>query len=158
MKKYAIEIRWGLIFTGIALLWMVFEKLMGWHGEKIEVHPIYTNFFAIIAIVVFVFALRDKRRHLGGTMSWMEGFVSGAIISVIVAILSPLSQYIVHTFLSPEYFPNAIAYAVENQGITREEAESYFNLQNYIWQSAIGGLVMGLITSAIVSLFLRKKE
>jgi len=157
MKKYAIEIRWGLIFTGIALLWMVFEKLMGWHGEKIEVHLIYTNFFAIIAIAVFVFALRDKRRYLGGTMSWMEGFVSGAIISVIVAILSPLSQYIVHTFLSPEYFPNAIAYAVENKGMTQEAAASYFNLQNYIMQSAIGGLVMGLLTSAIVALFVRKK-
>ncbi len=38
MKKYATEIKWGLIFTIVALLWMVFERLMGWHGENIAQH------------------------------------------------------------------------------------------------------------------------
>ena len=155
MKKYALEIKWGLIFTGVALLWMVFEKLMGWHGEKIEMHPVYTNFFAIIAITVFVFALRDKRRQLGGVMNWKEGFIAGAIISVVVALLSPLSQYIVHAFLSPEYFPNAISYAVENGKMDQQAAAAYFSLKSYIVQAAIGGLIMGLITSAIVALFVR---
>jgi uncharacterized membrane protein len=158
MKKYAIEIRWALVFTGVALLWMVFEKMMGWHGEKIAVHPVYTNFFAIIAIAVYVFALRDKRQKLGGKMSWKEGFIAGLIISILVALLSPLSQYIVHTFLSPEYFPNAIEYAVESEQLTREKASSYFNLQNYMIQSAIGAIILGVVTSAIVALFVRTKS
>lgn len=157
MKKYSLEIKWALIFTAVALLWMVFEKAMGWHGEKIEQHPIYTNLFAILAIGLFVFALREKRKQLGGTMTWQQGFISGLIISVIIAILSPLSQWITHTFISPEYFPNVIRYAVENGKSTREEAEAYFNLRSYILQSAIGGLVMGVITAAIVSLFVKRK-
>lgn len=157
MQKYAHEIKWGLIFTAAALLWMVFEKAMGWHGEKIEQHPVMTNLFAIVAIAVFVFALLEKRKKLGGVMSWKEGFISGLLISVVVAVLSPLSQWLTHAVISPEYFSNAIAYAVESGKSTREEAGNFFNLRSYILQSAVGGLVMGALTSAIVALFVRRK-
>lgn len=157
MQKYAHEIKWGLIFTAAALLWMVFEKAMGWHGEKIEQHPVMTNLFAIVAIAVFVFALREKRKKLGGVMSWKEGFISGLLISVVVAVLSPLSQWLTHAVISPEYFSNAIAYAVESGKSTQEEAGNFFNLRSYILQSAVGGLVMGALTSAIVALFVRRK-
>ncbi len=157
MKKYALEIKWGLIFTAVALLWMVFEKAMGWHGEKIAVHATYTNFFAILAIAVFVFALLDKRRQLGGSMSWKQGFFSGLLITLVVAVLTPLSQWITHTLISPEYFPNIIQYSVVNAKMTQAEAEAFFSLGSYILQGSIGGLVMGVITSAVVALFVRKK-
>ena len=158
MSKYSHEIKWGLIFSAAALLWMVFEKAMGWHGEKIEQHPVMTNLFAIVAIAVFVFALLEKRKKLGGAMSWKEGFISGLLITVVVAILSPPAQWLTHTVISPEFFDNVIAYAVEHGKATQEQAESYFNLQSYMVQSAVGGLVMGVVTSAIVALFVRKKE
>jgi hypothetical protein len=158
MKKYQLEIKWGLIFTAVALLWMLFEKGMGWHGEKIAQHPTYTNIFAVLAIAVFVFALLDKRKQLGGHMTWMQGFVSGVIISVIVTILSPLAQWLTHTVISPEYFSNAIAYSVETGLVSQEEAESFFNLQSYLVQGAIGSLMLGVVTSAIVALFVRKKS
>lgn len=157
MGKAALEIKWGLIFTAVALLWMVFEKSMGWHGESIDQHATYTNFFAIPSIAVFVFALLDKRRQLGGVMSWKQGFISGAIISLVVAILAPLAQWLTHRVISPEYFPNAIDFAVANNKATQEEAEAYFNLGSYMLQGSVGGLVMGLATAAIVALFVRKK-
>lgn len=63
MKKYRIELKWAFIFTVLALLWMVFEKAMGWHDELIAQHATYTNFFSIVAILVYVFALIDKRNN-----------------------------------------------------------------------------------------------
>ncbi len=157
MKKYTTEIKWGLIFTIVALLWMVFERLMGWHGENIGQHATLTNLFAIPAIVIYVLALLDKRkRDLGGLMTWGQGFTSGLIITLVVVILSPFAQYLTHTIITPEYFTNVIEYAVNQEQMTREEAESYFSLSNYMFQSAIGGLIMGVITSAVVAFFTKK--
>ena len=136
---------------------MAFEKLMGWHGENIAQHAKLTNLFSIVAVAIYLFALRDKKRQLGGTMTWKEGFISGAIISVIVAILSPFAQYLTNFVISPEYFPNAIEYAVSSGNATEEEAEAFFNFKNYAMMGSVGALVMGLITAAVVAFFIRSK-
>lgn len=159
MKKYAIEVKWGIIFVVVSLLWMYFEKFMGWHGEKIANHANYTNFFAIVAVMIYVMALLDKRRnYYMGTLTWKQGFISGLVISLIVTILSPLSQYITHQWITPEYFPNVIHYSVESGYLSPEEAESHFSLGNYILQSALFGMVAGAVTSALVALLIRKKQ
>ena len=158
MKKYTTEIKWGVIFVIVALLWMYFEKLMGWHGENIASHAMFTNFFAILAILIYVFALLDKRKNdYGGYMTWKQGFISGLIITAVVTIFTPLSQYITHVVISPEYFPNVINYVVETGQMTRDVAEQQFNMGSYIVQSLIFGIVIGAITSAVVALFVKKK-
>ena len=158
MKKYAIEIKWGIIFAIATLLWMMLEKGLGWHDELIDKHMIYTNFFAIVAIAIYVIALLDKRKnYYGGKMTWLQGFLTGLWIAVVVAVLSPLTQYITSTIITPEYFPNVIEASVELGKMTQEKAEKYFTLQNYIIQSVAGALIMGAVTSAIVALFVKKK-
>lgn len=158
MKKFAIEVKWGIIFSVVMLIWMVMEKMLGWHDEHIDKHTIYTNFFALPAIVVFVFALLDKRKNFyRGRMSWLDGFLAGFGISIVITILSPFTQFITNTFITPDYFQNVIAYLVKIGKMTQEEAEAYFNLSNYMMQSALGGLLMGVITSAIVAFFVKKK-
>lgn len=157
MKKYQIEIKWAIIFTVAALVWMVFERMMGWHDELIAKHATYTNFFSIVAIAVFVFALLDKRNNFyEGKMTYKQGFISGLIISVIIALLTPLSQWITSTIITPDYFTNAINYAVESGNATQEQAEATFNLGYYIMNGSIFGLIAGVITTAIVAIFVRK--
>jgi hypothetical protein len=158
MKKIIIEIKWGLLFTVAALLWMVFEKAMGWHGPRIADHAIYTNLFAFVAIIVYVFALMDKRKnYYGGYMSWKQGFLSGMVLSVVIALLTPLSQYITLEWISPEYFENVINYSVETGELSREEAESKFNLPVYIYSSFGFALIVGAVTSAVVAIFVSRK-
>ena len=62
IKRYQTEIKWAIIFTVIMLMWMTLEKVIGLHSEHIDKHAIYTNFFCIPAIAVYVFALLDKRK------------------------------------------------------------------------------------------------
>lgn len=158
MKSRSIEIKWGILFGIIGLIWMLLEKSMGLHDENIEKHAIYTNFFGILAIITYVVALLDKRKnHYNGFMSWKQGFVSGLIISIIVTVLTPITQYIVHTFISPDFFTNMQSHAVDTGKMTKEAAEKYFSLGSYILQSAVFALVAGAITAAIVALFVRKK-
>jgi len=142
----------------VTLLWMLLERLTGLHSTHINKHAIYTNFFAFIAIAVYVFALRDKRStDLDGKMTYKEGLRSGAIISIIVGVLSPFGQLITAYIISPNYFENAIAYGVANGLKSQADAEAYFNLKNYIIQSTIFAPVMGVITSAVVAFFLKAK-
>ncbi|MCU0379931.1 MAG: DUF4199 domain-containing protein [Chitinophagaceae bacterium] len=158
MKPFRIEIKWALIFAVMTMAWMYMEKLLGWHDQKIADHASLTNFVAIPAIALYVFALLDKRKnYYGGHMSYAQGFMTGLIMTAIVTILSPLTQYIVSTYITPSYFPNAIRHAVETNAMSEENANEYFSLSNYIMQGLIGAPVMGLLTTLIVAIFTRKK-
>lgn len=158
MKNYKIEVKWAVIFMIMTLVWMLLEKLAGLHSKHIDKHLIYTNFIAIPAIAVYVFALLDKRKNFyGGAMSYKQGFNSGLLITLFVTILSPLTQVITSLLITPEYFPNVIDYCVSQGKMTQEGAESYFNLKSYIIQGLIGAPVMGLLTTALVAIFTRRK-
>jgi Na+-transporting methylmalonyl-CoA/oxaloacetate decarboxylase beta subunit len=84
--------------------------------------------------------------------------MSGLIITIIVTLLSPISQWITSTVITPYYFTNVIDYVVEHGQMTQEIAESQFNLGRYILMSAVGALIMGIITSAIVALFISRRK
>lgn len=140
------------------LLWMYLEKMMGWHDENIADHATYTNLVAIPSILIYVFALLEKRKkHYYNVMTWKQGFVSGMIITTVVVILTPFSQLVIHELITPEYFENVSAYAVNQGQMTQEQAVDYFNLNSYLWQSALFALIMGAMTSAVVAIFLRRK-
>jgi len=159
MNRYKTEVKWSIIFVVVMLLWMGFERLVGLHNEHIANHAVYTNFFAIFAIAVYVFALRDKKKiHFGGEMTWNQGFITGLIITIIVTLLTPIVQWITHTVITPDFFENIRAYSIEQGMMTQEEASGYFSLSAYIVQSMIGALGMGIITSAIVAYFTRTRR
>ena len=158
MNNIKIEIKWAVIFVIMTLLWMWMERLTGLHSSHIDKHAIFTNFIAIPAIAIYVFALLDKRKNFyHGIMTYKQGFISGLIISLILTILSPLTQYITSTIITPEYFTNVINYAVDQGKLSREAAENYFNLKSYMFQVLIATPIMGIITTAIVAIFTRKK-
>lgn len=159
MNKYKIEIKWAVIFILAILLWMVFEKVAGLHSAHIDKHALYTNVFALPAIFIYILTLLDKRNnYFHGVISWKDGFITGLIITLIITILTPVTQLIISNIITPEYFPNVIEYTVKEGMMTLEEAEKYFSLSSYIMQGAIGSFVMGIITSAIVAFFIRKKS
>ncbi|MEX2595357.1 MAG: DUF4199 domain-containing protein [Salibacteraceae bacterium] len=160
MNNYKTELKWALIFVLMSLLWMVLEKLVGLHSTHIDKHMYLTNLFAIPAIVVYVFALIDKKKKdYNGYISYKQAFVSGLIITSIVTVLSPITQWIISEVITPEYFSNVIRYSVETgYHESLEEAEAFFNLKNYIFQSVIGSFVMGIVTTAIVAVFVRSKK
>ncbi len=159
MKNRRIEIKWAIIFCIMQLLWMSMEKLNGLYDQHIDKHHIYTNFIAIPSVAIYVLALLDKRKNFyNGIMTYKQGFFSGLFITLVVTILSPLVQYVITTFIAPEYFPNVIKYTLGKGEMTKEAAENYFNLKSYIQQVLIGTPVMGIVTTAIVALFTIRKN
>lgn len=152
------EIKWGLIFIAAIILWMIIEKATGLHSQHIQYHAVFSNVFAIVAIVIFIFALRDIRQaQPDGPVSWLKLFVSGVKISVVIAILSPPTQFLIHSVISPEFFPNMREYAISSGMMSETRANEYFSLVAYMFQSAVFAFGMGVVTSAVIAFFLKRK-
>ncbi len=160
MKKLNIEFKWAMIFSLVTLMWMILEKLSGLHDKYIDYHLYLTNLFAIPAIWMMVLALKDKKKnYYSGQMNYLTGLRSGIILSIIIALLSPITQWITTYIITPEYFPNVIKRSVELGFFkSTEAAEANFNYSNYAKQGAIGALIMGIATTAIVMIFLQTKK
>ncbi len=158
MKKIYIELKWAFIFSIALLSWILLEKTMGWEEERIVDFWWLTLFFAPFAILFYLLGLREKRRRVyDRKMTWIQGFTSGLIISVFVALLSPLTEYVAYNFFTPDYF-NAIAeYSVTNDLMARSKMNDIFNINSSRWQSAFGLFGFGLVNSVIAAFFVRKK-
>jgi hypothetical protein len=159
MEKIKIEIKWALLFSLMTLVWMMLEKFVGLHSTYIDNHLYLTNLYAIPAIWVMVLALKDKKKTFyAGQMTYLQCFISGVILSLIIALLSPLTQWITSYVITPEYFPNVIKRSVElGYYKTPEAAAAQFNYKSYAIQGLIGSFVMGVLTTAIAAIFLRSK-
>lgn len=156
-KNAKIELKWAIVFTILTLAWMLLEKTLGFHDEKIADNYWLTILFVPIGVFMFVLAMRETRRRVHNRkMTWLQGFLSGFVLAVFIAVLSPLSQYITHNFITPEYFENVKDYSVTNNLMNIGEANDYFNMNNYLWQSFFGALIGGTVTSAIVAIFMRR--
>jgi hypothetical protein len=160
MKSIKIEIKWALIFSVMGLVWMLLEKWSGLHDKYIDYHLYLTNLFAIPAIWVMVLALKDKKKNFyNNNIDYKQGLMSGIMLSLFIAALSPLTQWITSFVITPEYFPNVIKRSVEiGYYKTTAEATANFNYKNYAIQGAIAAFVMGLVTTAIAMIFIRTKK
>ena len=160
MATIKVEIKWAIIFSMVGLLWMVLEKVSGLHDQYIDYQLYLTNLFAIPAIIMMVLALKEKKKTFyDGKMTYLQGLISGIVLSLLIAVISPLTQYITTYYITPSYFTNVIKRSVElGYYTTTKEAMSNFNYQNYAIQGAIGAFIMGIITTAIAMIFLRTKN
>lgn len=159
MKSFKVEIKWAFIFIVSLLVWMLLEKWTGLHDEYIHLQQYITMLFGIVAILIYVLALIDKRKSFyQGKMTYKQGFKTGLLMTIIITVFSPLTQWIISELITPDYFANLIQHSVDSGYYqSLEAAEANFNLENYIIQSSLFAFVMGVITSAIVSVFTRKK-
>jgi Protein of unknown function (DUF4199) len=91
-------------------------------------------------------------------MTWTQGFVTGIILSFFIALLMPITQFVIYKSITPQFFDTIIAYKLKHNYMTLENAKTYFNLKTYMIESSFSGLSKGILTGAIVSLFIRTKK
>lgn len=157
MKKIQHELWWGIYFTSMMIAWMDIEKIGGFHDQNIHLHAVFTNLVMLPSIAMFVLAIRKKRLQLGGNITYKQAFTSGAVMTLFITLLTPLTIYTSVIWISPNFFENMTEHAIASGFASKEEATSYFNLKNYMIQSTIATPIMGLATTAIVSWFSSRK-
>ena len=155
--KYKLELKWGAILFFTTMLWMIFEKLMGWHDERIAEHANYSMIYDVLFVTVYALAFWDKRRKAStDSFPWKNGFKFGMIMTSIVTLLSPLIQTVTHKLISPDFFSNIIELAVKHRLMTLNEAQNQFNLNNYILENIIGTFVLGTISAIVLALLFKR--
>lgn len=159
MKNFRTEFKWSVLFSLMGLFWMLLERISGLHDRYLDYQMYLTTLFLIPAVWFYVLALKEKKkRDFNGVMSYKQGFVSGLILSLMIALISPLTQWITSYIISPDYFKNAIKRSVEiGYYDSTREAAANFNFQNYAVQGATGALITGLLFTFILMFFLQTK-
>ena len=69
---------------------------------------------------------KKKYSYYNGTVSFGKILSSGLIITAIIAIINPATQWVISYVISPEYFSNAIKHTVDNGFDTLENATKFF--------------------------------
>jgi uncharacterized protein DUF4199 len=158
MAKLGLEIKWGLIFAGMEVLWIFFERIAGFHDRYIGRQPIVTGLILLPAVAIYVFALLEARKaRYRGAMTYKQGLVTGLILTMIIAFLSPLTQTINTFLVSPNYFENAIRFSVEKGVMGLDAAKRQFSYESYLIQGFIGAMVTGAVISAVLAAFIKRK-
>jgi hypothetical protein len=159
MKKFTIEFTWAVIYTLASLLWTVFEKSLGFHDKYIGSQMIFVWLFGIPALAIYFFAIKDKRNNFyNRRASWQQLFLSGVVMSVFVALMSPIAQYISVKVISPDWVKNNIDYYINVKKMSAENAEMFFSSRSMLLQAISNGISVGVIISAIVALLLKTKQ
>lgn len=158
MKKFAIEIKWAIISIIIFLAWMTLEKELGFHSEKIKWQPLFNLLYIFPTFTLYFLALREKKKkYYNNNINWKQGLISAIVISFIVVLFSPITQFITHEFISPDFLENTINQIVLSKKLTLEEAKEYTTLTSSIWKNISDGLSFGVVIGAIVAYILKTK-
>jgi len=158
MEKFKIEFKWASIFTAINIIWVYLEKYLGLHDENSFIHPIVSYLVIIPISVCIIFSLRQKRDdYFSGNISWQKAFLSGALFSLLIAGLSPGTIYLMTQFISPDFFENAIRTSLE-KGSKENFVNEIFNLNAYIKSTMMLYLSFGVMISALVGFFVKRKS
>ncbi len=157
MEKFKIEFKWASLFTGINLIWIYIEKYLGLHDEHIDYHSIVSLVMLLpLSFCIFMSLKQKREEYYKGEMTWQKAFLSGSLLSLLVAGLSPGPIYVMSQYVSPEFFDIAQNASAE-RGVSKELTKQLFNLNTYISQAIMFYLAFGVMISAIVGLIIRKQ-
>ncbi|MEO8211205.1 MAG: DUF4199 domain-containing protein [bacterium] len=152
------EIKYAVIFVIASFIWNCIEYVAGLQSSYINLHPFFvTPFFILLTILIYLFALREKRAVLGGKITFGKAFVTGIIISIFIIILNPVFLYIFSHYINLNFFDAFSRHEVVSGKSTKEEADEYFNFTNFLFRGSAYRLVMGIVATLFISFFMKKE-
>nr|WP_317632296.1 DUF4199 domain-containing protein [uncultured Flavobacterium sp.] len=158
MNKFSILIKWAIRFTFIAVLWSYLEKLLGYHSDKISNHFSFGLIFGIVYIIIYYLTLAEVwTKVYNENISYKSSFLNLAALTLLIAFLSPFPHLVMHNYISPEYFSNAIALSEGKTAQKLEFAKSYYTLTSFVLNGIQNTFSIGILLSTIVPLAFIKR-
>jgi len=162
----ALELRWGLIIGAANLVWLYASYFLGMHTNGLAWIQVAGLSGVLISVVGYVLALRALVRERP-EITYLEGLKSGVLVAGIVALIAVVAQVGYFVLINPdwtEYMVEETRRHYQGTGATREEIDSWaedarttFSLGSYATQAALGSLVVGIVSCAIIMAFVRRR-
>lgn len=159
MKHYRIEIKWALIFFLVQLVWVSLERLFGFHDKRIDQYLFVSQLLAIPYTYIYYRALKEKRKKVfRGYMSYDQALATGLRLTLFLVFLTPATHYLLIYLISPHYLSHMEAYSIATHQYDAEKASEYFSATGKLIQNLVYSVVIGILTSLVISLFTYRKR
>jgi hypothetical protein len=161
---FKIALKYGILIVLFSLIWIGLEYLVGMQTDYVAFHPMLTLLTLLIPLMLIYFGIREAQKSATAYFSYGDAFKTGFTITVVVAILNPLVQWLCYTLAFPGFFETLQASSEAQQlslgidmEVARTQAVEQYSLGRYLWQSFVGTLVGGTVIAAIIAIFVRDK-
>ena len=152
-KSIFLAISYFFIF----ILWKACEKLMGFHDDKINFYPYFSDLIIIPLVLLYAIGFKKHRISLGGKITFINGIGFGLMATLFIVALTPMSVWIFDQFINPNFYTSMIQYQVKNHLSTLEIAKQSFNHDNFKQSCIIGNASTGILLSVILAFISSKK-
>lgn len=151
MKKFETEFKWAVYFMLLLFIWFYMEKLMGLHANYVRFEGIFSILILAPQAFLYHFALRQKReKYFKGNISWKQAFFSGAILTLIIAGLSPIVSYSTTAVISPEF--------MDNLRMQTGQSKDIYSANRFSTDLLFSLLSNGIVIAAIMAILIRQRE
>jgi hypothetical protein len=151
-----IELRYSILTSLLALLWLMLEYMVNLQDTYIAWHPLVSILLSIIIpAVTYRLALKEKIEEKFNKLSLKQAFISGLLMTIFTSIFTIPVQLGFLKFVNPDFLESMITYTVKSAGASPEQAAMYFNRVSYIMESAIITFIIGIIISVILAFRMR---
>lgn len=161
---FRIALKYGILIVFFIFLWGIIEYMAGIEADFIQYHPVLTLLSLSIPMIFMYFGIREAQKSSVGYFSYGQAFKTGILITLVVAVLDPLGQWIYFSFIRPDFFESMKAFSEARllaQGIdpevARRQATEESTMGSYLLNRFIGAVVAGVIISSILAIFVRDK-
>jgi hypothetical protein len=155
-------IKWALIglVTSIVITY-AFQFLNTDPNSSIK----YLNLIPFIAFLLL--AQKEYKDLLGGYMTFGEGFLSGFLYAVFLAILSAIFTYLYYDILSPEMVDKTLAASqtkMEEQKMSQDQIDQAMNFTRKYFAAIatiialLGSVIMGAVIALIGAAIFKKER
>lgn len=147
-------IKYGLIMTILTSAWVLLMHFTGQYDnrESIVQSPFDLAFIIITPLVVWYFGISERKRQLGGKLTFNQGLVTGIKISLVYAVLSPFVYAKYYIFLNSEI----LEFVRSEYGLAG--ASDTMVILADMGVQFVSAIVGGTIYAAIISFFLKTKS
>ena len=143
-----IALKYGLLITAVVVAWIVIVRLLLGVGADAKANIIAPILFNLTALLAIFFGVKERKKKLGGSISFKDGVKTGMAIALVYASTACLFFLIEFVVAGPKLLlseagPQAVP----------------------LWQTAVmayaglffGSLIFGLIYSTLVAFFLARR-